>query len=88
MKEKLNADFNEMFYIWDNPKKNFYISKIYPITTVRILRNGVHNNKRYYKDIRESITIRSVSDINYIFLEKKKTWSKVIYLKTKNYENH
>ncbi|MEQ2464771.1 HAD-IA family hydrolase [Niallia hominis] len=64
MKEKMNVEFNEMVYIGDNPEKDFYISNIHPIKTIRINRNGVHSNKSYLDNIQEKY---SINDLNEIF---------------------
>ena len=61
--EILEVDFNEMIYVGDNPEKDFYISKTYPIKTVRIIRDGVHSDKNYFRDIKEDIKIISLKDI-------------------------
>lgn len=66
MKERFNVEFNEMIYIGDNPEKDFYISKIYPIKTVRIVRDGIYLNKSYLDDIKENWTISNLIDINNI----------------------
>jgi putative hydrolase of the HAD superfamily len=61
MKEKFKVNFDEMIYVGDNPEKDFYISKTYPIKTVRILRAGVHTDKNYFKDIKEDFRIEKLS---------------------------
>ena len=63
MKEKFRVNFDEMIYVGDNPEKDFYISKTYPIKTVRIIRDGVHSDKNYFRDIKEDIKIISLKDI-------------------------
>ncbi|MDY0404724.1 HAD-IA family hydrolase [Virgibacillus sp. 179-BFC.A HS] len=63
MKEKLGVEFDEMCYIGDNPEKDFYISFIYPIKTIKIERNGVHANKNYLHDIRENYSIHHLNEI-------------------------
>ena len=40
MREKLDVEFHEMVYVGDNPEKISILLK-YPITTVRVLREGV-----------------------------------------------
>lgn len=57
MRDRLEIDFNEMVYVGDNPDKDFYISKIYPIKTVRIYRDGVHKDNCYLEEIREDFII-------------------------------
>lgn len=63
MKKKLNVEFNEMIYVGDNPEKDFYISSIYPIGTVRVYRDGVYTEKSYLKDIKEKNSIQSLIEI-------------------------
>lgn len=61
MKERFKVNFDEMIYVGDNPEKDFYISKTYPIKTVRILRDGVHSDKGYFKNIEEDFRIEKLS---------------------------
>lgn len=63
MKEIFAIDFDEMIYIGDNPKKDFYISSVYPIKTIRILRDGVHNNNKYLENIKEDIAINNLEKL-------------------------
>ena len=64
MKEKLNVGFDEMMYIGDNPKKDFYISKIYPIKTVRIIRaDSVYKDEMYLENIKEECRIESLDEL-------------------------
>ena len=64
MKEKLNVKFQEMMYIGDNPKKDFYISKIYPIKTIRILRSdAVYKDEPYLENIKEECRFKSFREI-------------------------
>ncbi|MED2802020.1 HAD-IA family hydrolase [Bacillus thuringiensis] len=66
MKEKLDAKFDEMLYIGDNPEKDFYISNIHPIQTVRIYRNGVYENREYLSNIKENHSIYSLDELDAI----------------------
>ncbi|OAH54497.1 hypothetical protein AWH48_07820 [Domibacillus aminovorans] len=64
IKETLNVEFEEIIYVGDNPKKDFYISSIYPIKTIRVSReNGVYNLTDYYENIKEDINIRSLNEM-------------------------
>lgn len=63
MKEKLNVNFNEMIYVGDNPAKDFYIRKTYPIITVRIQSQGIHQEKSYLEGIKEVHTIYRFEDL-------------------------
>ena len=40
MKETFGIEYDEMMYIGDNPEKDFYIGHIYPVKTVRIIREN------------------------------------------------
>lgn len=64
IKEKFTVEFNEMVYVGDNPVKDFYISAIYPITTIKINRkSSVYRNTSYYKGITEKEKINSLSEL-------------------------
>ncbi|QPC47652.1 HAD family hydrolase [Mangrovibacillus cuniculi] len=64
IKENLNVEFNEILYVGDNPKKDFYISNIYPISTARIDRgNSIYTDALYYKNIQELYRITSLVDL-------------------------
>lgn len=64
MKEKLNVEFGEMIYIGDNPEKDFYISCILPIKTIRILRdNNIYGNKEYLMGIKPHFNIKSLNEL-------------------------
>lgn len=68
MKDKMEVDFEEMIYVGDNPEKDFYISTVYPIKTVRIMRKDlVHSSKPYYKCIEEDFRIRTLDEIKNIY---------------------
>ncbi|HOO26848.1 MAG TPA: HAD hydrolase-like protein [Lachnospiraceae bacterium] len=57
-------DFSEMIYVGDNPQKDFYIGKEYPILTVRIDRgDGVYAHCDYKDGIREKVRIRSLMEL-------------------------
>lgn len=60
IKEKLQVEYEEMIYIGDNPEKDFYISNIYPIKTIRIDRQGVYRDREYMKGIREHYAIKDL----------------------------
>lgn len=64
MKEKFRVNFDEMIYVGDNPEKDFYISRTYPIKTVRILRNGVHSDKKCLEGIEADISINHLQEID------------------------
>ncbi|MEH7214271.1 HAD-IA family hydrolase [Priestia megaterium] len=60
MREKLQVEYEEMIYIGDNPEKDFYISTIYPIKTIRIDRQGVYKDREYMEGVREHYTIKGL----------------------------
>lgn len=61
MKSEFEVQYDEMMYVGDNPQKDFYINKIYPIQTVRIYREGsVYQDAEYYEGIHEKIKIASL----------------------------
>ncbi|SFE55481.1 HAD family hydrolase [Alteribacillus iranensis] len=65
MKHALDVEYDEMIYVGDNPKKDFYISRIYPIKTIRVQReNGVYATSEYYQGVKENITISTLKEIN------------------------
>lgn len=71
MAKKLNVEFEEMVYVGDNPKKDFYISSIYPIITVRIKRKDtVYIQEKYYKDVKPNYEIESLGQILDIIYDK------------------
>ena len=59
-----------MMYVGDNPKKDFYIGSVYPITTVRVLDDGLYNENSYYKAIREKYQIDEVCKMRCLLDEK------------------
>jgi len=63
MSKKLNVDYSEMIYIGDNPSKDFYISSIHPVITVKIKRLGYYNNAEYFKGIKENFKIETLDKI-------------------------
>lgn len=63
MREKMNVNFSEMIYIGDNPTKDFYVSELLPIKTIRILRNGIYKNHSYYMNVRESVSINTLNEL-------------------------
>ena len=63
MREHFKCDYHKMMYLGDNPKKDFYISTILPIKTVRINRNGVYKNEKYLENIKENYMIYSFTEL-------------------------
>ncbi len=64
MRLKLKVEFNEMIYVGDNPEKDFYISSIYPIKTIRIIREKlIHKDKKYFKGIKEYFRVKNLDEL-------------------------
>jgi putative hydrolase of the HAD superfamily len=55
-----------MLYVGDNPEKDFYISNIHPIQTIRIYRNGVYENREYLSNIKENYSIYGLDELDVI----------------------
>ncbi len=64
MKEAFMADWSDMVYVGDNPEKDFFIGRDFPIVTVRIMReNSVYENSPYREGYRETARLNSLNDI-------------------------
>jgi len=64
MKEAFGLDFSQMVYVGDNPEKDFYIGKNYPILTVRLDRqNGVYQDRAYLGGVKEKMRIGSLFEL-------------------------
>jgi len=66
MKQRLNVEYGEMIYVGDNPTKDFYIRKWYPIITVRCYRNGIYNHSDYKDGIKEVHSVTSLDQLRNI----------------------
>ena len=65
IKDFFGFEYDEMIYIGDNPNKDFFISSIYPIKCIRIMReNAVYKNADYKGNIKESYRINSLQELN------------------------
>lgn len=65
LKEKFGFDWDEIVYVGDNPEKDFYISKNYPVKTVRIAREkSVYKDSEYREGIKEDILIDKLTDLD------------------------
>lgn len=68
MMEKFNVKPEEVIYIGDNPKKDFAIKKIMPITTVRMKRNNsIYDNEDYLDDIKEDVLVNNLNELLILF---------------------
>lgn len=64
IKEETNSSFNEMVYIGDNPRKDFYIRKSLAMKTFRIVRNdSIYKNEQYLDNIIEDYQANNLNDI-------------------------
>ena len=63
MSKKLNVGYSEMIYIGDNPRKDFYVNAVHPITTVRINREGYYKDSNYFQDVKEKFVINKLEEI-------------------------
>lgn len=65
MREYLEVQFDEMMYVGDNPQKDFYIRKTYPIYTVRIdnFEKGLYGNTQYYGNVTENLRIKRIDEL-------------------------
>ena len=67
MKTYFSVRYDEMAYIGDNPRKDFYVSKLVPIVTCRIIReNSIYASETYLENVKENIRINSLYNISKI----------------------
>lgn len=71
IKEKMKVEYSEMVYIGDNPNKDFYISKILPIKTIRIIRErGIYHSQTYLENCKENIKIDDLRELKLLLSTK------------------
>ena len=64
MKEAFLADWGDIVYVGDNPEKDFFIGRDFPIVTVRIMReNAVYRDRPYREGYRETARINTLNDL-------------------------
>ncbi|MYL56030.1 HAD-IA family hydrolase [Virgibacillus halodenitrificans] len=64
MRDKLSVEYDEMMYVGDNPEKDFYIGKVIPIKTVRIIRKqSIYKDKKYLYGHKENHMIDSLGNL-------------------------
>jgi len=61
MRKSLGVEFDEMMYVGDNPKKDFYIASVYPIVTVHLLGGTLYGNGQYLEGVKPAMIIKSLS---------------------------
>ncbi|MBB1023686.1 MULTISPECIES: HAD family hydrolase [unclassified Dietzia] len=61
---QLNVPLSRAIYVGDNPEKDFHISSVLPVTTVRLLRqDGIHCRKRYLEGVTEHHSVTALTEI-------------------------
>ncbi|MCR5421911.1 MAG: HAD hydrolase-like protein [Lachnospiraceae bacterium] len=64
MKEAFHIDWKDMVYVGDNPEKDFFIGRDFPIMTIRIMREkSVYKDRLYKEGYRESARLNSLADL-------------------------
>ena len=63
IKDRINLEYDELVYIGDNPRKDFYINKLLGIKTIRLLRDGFNINNEYYENIKENFRINNFFEV-------------------------
>uniref|UniRef100_UPI0040298196 HAD family hydrolase n=1 Tax=Anaerostipes hadrus TaxID=649756 RepID=UPI0040298196 len=67
IRKYFDVEYEEMMYVGDNPKKDFYIRAIHPITTVQICRlENVYGRCDYYEGIKPNRIINSLKELQAI----------------------
>lgn len=76
IKKRFSSAWNEIIYVGDNPEKDFYIKKKYPLITIRIDIKGYYHRHDYLENIKEDFLIHDYNEIyqilKYIELEASK----------------
>lgn len=64
MAKAFHIEPSEMIYVGDNPEKDFYIGKDYPILTVRIKREHcVYHDRTYREGIKEKAAVGTLTEL-------------------------
>lgn len=65
MAQKLNVALDEILYVGDNPAKDFYISSILPIKTVRLYSTDttIYSDEDYYCGVKENCAVNFHEEI-------------------------
>lgn len=62
--DAFSLPFEKMMYVGDNPEKDFYIKKTFPIQTARIYREDAVYQKRCYREnIKEDISLHDLREL-------------------------
>lgn len=68
MRDRLGVEFDEMIYVGDNPLKDFYIKKIYPIYTVELVSEGIYRKNAYKENVKSDCQIKNFSNLKNILM--------------------
>lgn len=64
MKTIFEVEYPEIVYIGDNPKKDFYMKKQIPISTIRYLDDqGIYKDAIYCEEVREDFCVKNTNDL-------------------------
>lgn len=64
MKEFFGTNWENMVYVGDNPKKDFYIGEAFPILTIRLFKQGtVYENSPYLNNVKEKLRVSELSEL-------------------------
>jgi len=64
LEKELKTDLKDMIYVGDNPSKDFYLKKVLPIKTARIIRpRGIYTDREYREGIKEDYRLETLKDI-------------------------
>lgn len=65
LRKNFDVEYEEMLYIGDNPKKDFYISQSLKITTIRYVNpEQVYLQESYLENIKENYMVTDLDDIS------------------------
>ena len=65
MQESFDCGMSEIVYIGDNPQKDFYIKKTYPIKTIQVLRaDAVYCNFPYKENVLPEYILHDLSELS------------------------
>ena len=64
MMEKFSVSPDEVIYVGDNPKKDFYVKESLNLKTVRIIRDGqIYKNEEYLNGVKENFIISNLKEL-------------------------
>lgn len=64
----LGVQPDQMIYVGDNPAKDFYISRLLPVVTVRLVRNGTLKGHLDYREgVREQFLLDDIRELTDLF---------------------